>query len=207
MGKQGVRPAPASGRVGSHRVRPGHTSHHPTHPALRPPEGREHTFPPRSGTSLQSPGAGTQVSGAARQPLQHPRRGASRPHPLHTPRPRGQKGLVSDPHAYRWECKKTLPGSRSFSPSVVSNSVTPWTAAGQAPLSISNSQSSTQTHVLCVGDAIQPSDPLSAPSPPIFSLSQHRPFPMSQFFPLGDPSIGASASSSVLPMIFRTDFL
>ena len=32
----------------------------------------------------------------------------------------------------------------------------------------------TQTHVCWVGDAIQPSHPLSAPSPPAFNLSQHR---------------------------------
>ena len=32
----------------------------------------------------------------------------------------------------------------------------------------------TQTHVHCVGDAIQPSHPLSAPSPPALSLSQHQ---------------------------------
>ena len=31
-----------------------------------------------------------------------------------------------------------------------------------------------QTHVHWVGDAIQPSHPLSPPSPPTFSLSQHR---------------------------------
>ena len=31
-----------------------------------------------------------------------------------------------------------------------------------------------QTHVHRVGDAIQPSHPLSSPSPPAFSLSQHR---------------------------------
>ena len=30
-----------------------------------------------------------------------------------------------------------------------------------------------QTHVHRVGDAIQPSHPLSAPSPPAFNLSQH----------------------------------
>ena len=34
----------------------------------------------------------------------------------------------------------------------------------------------TQTHVLRVGDAIQPSHPLSSPSPPAFNLSQHRVF-------------------------------
>ena len=32
----------------------------------------------------------------------------------------------------------------------------------------------TQTHVLRVGDAIQPSHPLSSPSPPAFNLSQHQ---------------------------------
>jgi len=33
---------------------------------------------------------------------------------------------------------------------------------------------STQTHVHCVGDAIQPSYPLSSPSPPTLNLSQHQ---------------------------------
>ena len=32
---------------------------------------------------------------------------------------------------------------------------------------------STQTHVHCVGDAIQPSHPLSSPSSPALNLSQH----------------------------------
>ena len=32
----------------------------------------------------------------------------------------------------------------------------------------------TQTHVHCVGDAIQPSHPLLSPSPPALSLSQHQ---------------------------------
>ena len=32
---------------------------------------------------------------------------------------------------------------------------------------------STQTHVCRVGDAIQPSHPLSSPSPPALNLSQH----------------------------------
>ena len=31
-----------------------------------------------------------------------------------------------------------------------------------------------QTHVHLVGDATQPSHPLSSPSPPAFSLSQHQ---------------------------------
>jgi len=33
-----------------------------------------------------------------------------------------------------------------------------------------------QTHVHQVGDAIQPSYPLSSPSPPAFNLSQHQVF-------------------------------
>ena len=64
----------------------------------------------------------------------------------------------------------------------------------------------TQTPVHWVGDAIQPSHPLSSLSP-TFNLSQHQSFQMSQFFISGE----VSASASVLPMniewILRTDFL
>ena len=49
----------------------------------------------------------------------------------------------------------------------------PMTAARQASLSITNSDF-TQTHYHWIGDAIQPSHPLSSPSPPIFNLSQHQ---------------------------------
>ena len=60
---------------------------------------------------------------------------------------------------------------------------------------------STQTHVHWVGDAIQPSHPLSFPSPPAFNLSQHQGFfQMSQLFASGGQSIGVSASTSVFPM-------
>ena len=48
--------------------------------------------------------------------------------------------------------------------------VTPWTAAHQASLSISNSQSWLKLMSI---DAIQPSHPLLCPPPPAFSLSQH----------------------------------
>ena len=58
-----------------------------------------------------------------------------------------------------------------------------------------------QTHVHEVGDAIQPSHPLSSPSPPALNLSQHSgSFQMSQFFASGGQRIGISASVSVLPM-------
>ena len=58
----------------------------------------------------------------------------------------------------------------------------------------------TQTHVHWVGDAIQPSHPLSSPSPPAFNLSQHQGLLQCQFFSSGGQSIRVSASTSVLPM-------
>ena len=60
----------------------------------------------------------------------------------------------------------------------------------------------TQTHVHWVGDAIQSSPPLLSPSPPAFNLSQHQHLFqwMNWFFASGGQSIGASASTSVLPM-------
>ena len=59
----------------------------------------------------------------------------------------------------------------------------------------------TQTYVYRVGDAIQPSHPLSSPSPPApKSLPASESFPMSQLFASGGQSIGVSASASVLPM-------
>ena len=56
---------------------------------------------------------------------------------------------------------------------------------------------STQTHVHQVSDAIQPSHPLSSPSPPFPASGS---FPMSQLFASGGQSIGVSASASDLPM-------
>ena len=55
-----------------------------------------------------------------------------------------------------------------------------------------------QTHVHWVSNAIQPSHPLSSPSPPAFNLPSIRVFQSSQFFASGGQSIGAFAS--VLPM-------
>ena len=64
--------------------------------------------------------------------------------------------------------------SVQFSLSVVSDSLRPHGfVASQASLSITNTLQPTQTHVHQVGDAIQPSHPLSSPSPPTFNLSQH----------------------------------
>ena len=49
---------------------------------------------------------------------------------------------------------------------------TPWTAAHQASLSITNSGAYSNSCPLSWCDAIQPSHPLSSPSPPAFSLVQ-----------------------------------
>ena len=57
----------------------------------------------------------------------------------------------------------------------------------------------TQTNVHRVGDAIQPSCPLSSPSPPASNPSQHQSFPVSQLFAWGGWSIGVSALASFLP--------
>ena len=58
----------------------------------------------------------------------------------------------------------------------------------------------TQTHAHWVGDAIQPSHPLSPLSSCPQSLPASGSFPMSQLFAWGGQSIGVSASASVLPM-------
>ena len=88
---------------------------------------------------------------------------------------------------------------------------TPWTGPMPGLPVHHQFPESTQTHVHWVNDAIQPSHPLSSPSPSAFNLSQHQGLPMSQLFTSGGQSIGASASASVLPMNiqdwFRMDWL
>ena len=58
----------------------------------------------------------------------------------------------------------------------------------------------TQTHAHRVDDAIQPSHPLSSPSPPAFNLSQHQCIFKWVNSAWGGQSIRVSASASVLPM-------
>ena len=58
----------------------------------------------------------------------------------------------------------------------------------------------TQIHVHRVGDAIQPSHPLSSPSPPPSIFPASGSFPMSHVFASGGQSAGVSASTSILPM-------
>ena len=58
-----------------------------------------------------------------------------------------------------------------------------------------------QIHVHWINDAIQPSHPLSSPSPPALNLSQHQSiFPKSWLFTSSGQRIGVSASASVVPM-------
>ena len=57
----------------------------------------------------------------------------------------------------------------------------------------------THTHVHRVGDAFQPTHPLSSPSPPAPNPSQHQSCPMSQLFAWDGQSTGVSALASVLP--------
>ena len=62
----------------------------------------------------------------------------------------------------------------------------------------------TQTHVHRVSDAIQPSHPLSSPSPP---APNPESFPMSQLFSWGGQRTGVSALASFLPKKSRADLL
>ena len=82
---------------------------------------------------------------------------------------------------------------------------TPWTAALQASLSITNSWNLVKP--MLIGSVISSNHLILCPPlllPSIFPAS--GPF-MSQFFTSGGPSIGVSASASVLPMNIQTDFL
>ena len=84
--------------------------------------------------------------------------------------------------------------------------VTPWTGAGQASLSITYSQS-----LLKLSPLSWWCHPTISSSAALFFSLQSFPasgsLPMSQFFTLGDQSIGASASASVFPMNIQDWFL
>ena len=77
---------------------------------------------------------------------------------------------------------------------------TPWTAARQASMSITNSQSLLELMSI---ESVMPSNHLILCCPLLLLpliLPSIRVFPMSQLFTSGDQSIGVSASTSVLPM-------
>ena len=64
--------------------------------------------------------------------------------------------------------------SVQFSCSVMSDSLRPLDCSTPCLFVHYQLPEFTQTHVLWVGDAIQPSHPLSSPSPPALNLSQHQ---------------------------------
>ena len=84
--------------------------------------------------------------------------------------------------------------------SCVQHFATPWIAACQASLSITNSRSFLKLMSI---ELVMPSSHLIL-CHPLLLLPQSLPasgsFPMSQLFAWGGPSIGVSASASVLPM-------
>ena len=90
--------------------------------------------------------------------------------------------------------------SVQFNRSVLSDFVTPWAAAHQASLSITNSWSLLKLMSI---KSVMPSNHLilccPVPLPPQ-SFPSSGSFPMSQFFTSGGKSTGVSASASVLPM-------
>ena len=93
-----------------------------------------------------------------------------------------------------------------FSSSVVFDSATPWTAARQASLSITNSQN--LLRLMSIESVMPSNHPLLCL--PLLLCLQSFPasgsFPKSQFFASGGQSIGASASASVLPMNIQDSF-
>jgi len=83
--------------------------------------------------------------------------------------------------------------------------VTPWTAARQASLSITDSQSLLK---FLSSDVIQPSHPLSSPSPPTFNLSQHQGlFQWVSSSHQVDKVLEFQLQHQSFQWIFRTDFL
>ena len=87
-----------------------------------------------------------------------------------------------------------------FSHSVVSYSVTPWTAARQASLSITNFWNLLKLMPI---ESVMPSNHLilCCPLLPLQSFLASGSFQMSQFITSGGQSIGVSASASVLPIV------
>ena len=70
---------------------------------------------------------------------------------------------------------KNIPNSVQFSLSVMSYSLQARGPGSMPGLPVHHRLPElAQTHVHQVGDAIQPSHPLSSPSPPAFNLSQHQ---------------------------------
>ena len=89
--------------------------------------------------------------------------------------------------------------SAQFSCLVMSDSLQPHGLQHTRPLCASPTPRVYLNSCPSIGDAIQPSYPLSSPSPPALPVSES--FPISQVFTWGDQSIGVSALAElILPM-------
>ena len=99
--------------------------------------------------------------------------------------------------------------SVQFSRSVMSDSLWTYESQHARPPCTSPKLMSTvySTHVHWVGDAIQPSHPLSSPSPRLQSFPASGSFQMSQLFTPDGQSIGVSALASVLAVNIQDWFL
>ena len=97
-----------------------------------------------------------------------------------------------------WEAEREYQFSSVQSLSCVQLFATPWTAAHQASLSITNSRSLLK---LMSHELVMPSNRLTlSSSSRLQSFPASGSFQMGQFFTLGGQSRGVSASTSVLPM-------
>ena len=105
---------------------------------------------------------------------------------------RKESNMLGSVNAHQFSSVQLLSHARLF--------VTPWTAAHQASLCITNSQGPPKPMSIKL---VMPSNHLILFCP-LSSCLQSFPasgsFPVSQFFALGGQSIGFSASASVLPM-------
>ena len=88
---------------------------------------------------------------------------------------------------------------------------TPWIAACQSFLSLTNSRSLLRLMSIKPGDITQPSHPLSSPSPPAFNLSQHPGLFQCVFFTCSSHQVAKVLDFQLqhqsFQWIFRTDFL
>ena len=80
----------------------------------------------------------------------------------------------SPDHCFTAQQPSLAPHLMLFTHKVVSNFGTPWDCSMPAFPILHYPPEFAQTHVHCVGDAPQPSHPLSSPSPPAFNVSQHQ---------------------------------
>ena len=130
--------------------------------------------------------------------------------PFHSPQDLGDPGNEPGPTSLQADSLASEPGGAETCYSAQFSSVqllshvrlfaTPWTAARQASLSITNAWSLLKLMSI---ELVTPSNHLilcHALLPRLKSFPASVSFPMSQFFASGGQSIGASASASVPPM-------